>query len=466
MSGKASVTAYLGMDISSFQSGLDKANSSTQAFKKQLDRKVGVGDAFKGLFAGIGISVDSIAEKFARLFTGVTEDSGKAFERIVAAGDKATAAFKTRLGNRRSVEENLKFLDKEDGHLRGEVGGMKEQTYAQRVAAQLPVVGEFNKNSQEAEGIFSTEQIIAKKAEVEAELQINDLLRQELQVKKRGLDFAREGAQFDAKLHNKPVEVQAKFMARRAADLLERSKDRNLTGDEREALKTAAENLEIARQEKLNDLVDTRRVTGEKLADFQKEAAIMEETTAEKILRLRKEILLENKRALDGGRSEAERAEHQMKWAQKTAEASKLESDYRNKPLTVAQAAANTGTGRRNTTAVGTAARHIQEYSAKAERFRAQGNYRGAEHYDTLARNATDAFETSDRAGRLGAQEAARNAAQDTSLYGKPYKRADSFTQAVSVNKSADAVLKSAAADFSKAVDKFATATTTVELDD
>jgi hypothetical protein len=64
--------ARLGLDATGFQRGLSSAVNSAGGLGKALNRKVGTQDAFKGLVAAFGISIENISEKIAEAWVGGT----------------------------------------------------------------------------------------------------------------------------------------------------------------------------------------------------------------------------------------------------------------------------------------------------------------------------------------------------------------------------------------------------------
>ena len=172
----ATIKAVLDLDISRFASNAAAATEVLgktlgAAAEKQLDRKLGVHDAFKGFFMGLGLNVEGIAQSLARFFADMPEWAEKAYERITAASEKATAALRGQFAARNTPEAQIAALEKEQ-RVEGERWkGMREQSPGERYEAQLPMVGSLYKNAQEGRGVYSTEEIMAAKAEAQARAQ-------------------------------------------------------------------------------------------------------------------------------------------------------------------------------------------------------------------------------------------------------------------------------------------------------
>lgn len=97
MGFSSTIKASLGLDTSLFASGLKQAGNMAGEAGKAIHRKLGAGDAFKSIVAAVGISVDSIAEKLARLYTGVTLAEEGRLREMVEASDRAADAAVRRL---------------------------------------------------------------------------------------------------------------------------------------------------------------------------------------------------------------------------------------------------------------------------------------------------------------------------------------------------------------------------------
>jgi hypothetical protein len=77
-------------NTAAFTQGLARIENATGKLQKGLMNKFEGRDLARGLTTALGLSVDKIADKFARLWTGVTEDAEKAFERMVQLSNELT----------------------------------------------------------------------------------------------------------------------------------------------------------------------------------------------------------------------------------------------------------------------------------------------------------------------------------------------------------------------------------------
>jgi hypothetical protein len=118
----------IGADTSSLSRGLlvDAPNIAAKA-GKAIERKLGMGDAFKSTVLALGLSIDKLAERFARFFTGMSEDAEKAFERLVSASDRTLAATRRMIQRDRSPEQNISALKNEEEALRRQLAELTDE---------------------------------------------------------------------------------------------------------------------------------------------------------------------------------------------------------------------------------------------------------------------------------------------------------------------------------------------------
>lgn len=468
MSGKARVEASLDMNISGFRAGLDKANGFLETWKRNL--KAGdVGNGLKGLLgAGVFIEGFRSALEHARELRKEAQETGRTLDKWTTAA----ARFSDVLLGAKSTGSGL--LTKGVGALN--LGGEKVGDFAVWLTNKLGLnsAGEYDTARGEAaqNGAESAEAGLARARKNVPEGFMRDHNRQ-----MRGLDMQESliGATEPAQLAAMRQQVKE---LRAEAEKLTRPEDFT----ERKKLEMEARRIEVEAAKKTSDLADQKRKNEEKRWDFMRENTPKEETSAEKIARLNAEADRERERALDTTRDLSEREEHRMKMLEKSAQAEKLEYEWKNKPLTVAEAAANTASGRRNTNGVGVAARRINRYEELANRARAEGRYGAAEHYDSLARDATDDFQKRDRAAReaargagapapgswdakYGGQMAARQA-RIAAHYGGAFDRPDSLEQAAAAKAGAGDDLKGAAQALNGAAEALKNAVITIDVED
>lgn len=118
----SSIKTVLDLDISKFRSSASEAVSVAGrtiggGLGKALNRKVGLNDAFKGFVAGIGISVESIAEKLTSGFKAAAEQAQK-----IAESTRETADIYERIfSGRRTDEQNLAVNQRKQRRLQEEL---------------------------------------------------------------------------------------------------------------------------------------------------------------------------------------------------------------------------------------------------------------------------------------------------------------------------------------------------------
>ena len=77
-------------NTAAFTKGLAAVDNATSKLQKSLVGKFEGRDLARGLTTALGLSIEKIADKFARLWTGVTEDGERAFERLGKASEILT----------------------------------------------------------------------------------------------------------------------------------------------------------------------------------------------------------------------------------------------------------------------------------------------------------------------------------------------------------------------------------------
>ena len=77
-------------NTSAFTKGLAAVDNATGKLQKSLANKFEGRDLARGLTTALGLSVDKIAEKFARMWTGVTEEAEEAFKEMASLSDILT----------------------------------------------------------------------------------------------------------------------------------------------------------------------------------------------------------------------------------------------------------------------------------------------------------------------------------------------------------------------------------------
>jgi len=158
------IKAKLGLDISGFERGLSNAQKSGGAFAGKFGNQIAGTEKMGGaLAAALGLNIQNIAEKFARLWTGVSEGAEKAFERIGKASDSATESIQKRLRLRNTDQQNIEQDIKREASLRKQAAKLLEGTTARgggrgfgarvKVAATEEATADANEKLAEAEAL-------------------------------------------------------------------------------------------------------------------------------------------------------------------------------------------------------------------------------------------------------------------------------------------------------------------------
>lgn len=91
-------------NTAAFTRGLATIDNATGKLQKSLANKFEGRDLARGLTTALGLSVDKIADKFARMWTGVSQDAEKAFEKMVQLSNEV-ADLTIKTGTERLTDE-------------------------------------------------------------------------------------------------------------------------------------------------------------------------------------------------------------------------------------------------------------------------------------------------------------------------------------------------------------------------
>lgn len=272
------------------------------------------------------------------------------------------------------------------------------------------------------------------------------LALQEVAHADRMRDLDRKAADIRATTGEKIVGLrrEEEFYAKRAADESRTEAQRAEDTVKARELGIAADQLQVQRALE-------RRAIEDQIRQIQEEAGAVGETVGEKILRMKRDAAFYDERSKDLDRTEKERDADHVHAVQLAASAAEAEYHWKNKSLTVDEAA-KTLSGRHNTTALGVQARRIQSYGRQAEEARRTGRYALAEHFEGMARNETEDFQKTDRSKRAAAQSARLSAGEHASA-------------AASKDGGGAAELKSAASELKGAAAELKNVKIEIELD-
>lgn len=397
----SSIKTVLDLDISKFKSNAAEAVSVAGrtiggGLGKALGKKVGLNDAFKGFVAGIGISVESIAEKLTGGFKAAAEQAEK-----IAELTKETAEIYGRIfSGRRTDEQNLAVNLRQQSRLQRDLELTKEKTVETK---------QFNPFTQQ----FEAQQ---KKIAGDPE---------------RAVEIAKELAtlaQEEQDLKKKIAETQKKSSDDYAGKLKELN---DLTE------KNAREQLDA--DAKINALVEKQRnLRGEAMASGNIDRLIEAEKLEGEILTLKEAQTEEQKKQAKEAfklLDEADKLRRNMGEAYQgvlKAQDKVQEANHDRLAFTVDEAAG----GKRGSGSDRAKAREIQRLEKQAKRI-----------YD---RNDLDLMNLSGT-GPLSAEDVQRKADKLRSQFDRLN------TQEKNPNASLEAALKDAAQKFTEAAEKFAT---------
>jgi hypothetical protein len=140
----AEVKAKLGLDIAPFERGMDNAKRKTESITGGIAKKIGGMNQLGGALAvALGINLQSIAEKAARLWIGFSKDAEAALDATVAASEKAADEAEARLKVAREAAKQ-RAKDAEDETKRIETAKTNlAQTEKEIALAQLDDAGKI-----------------------------------------------------------------------------------------------------------------------------------------------------------------------------------------------------------------------------------------------------------------------------------------------------------------------------------
>lgn len=171
------VGARLGLDTKPFENALARTSGPLREFRNRALKNMDVGDAGRTLATALGLNIQNIGETIARHVTGWTKDVEAGFERMQAAGERATKALEATIAGRNSPQQNRTRLAREAAKLNRELGGLNRRGDEQILTGGLGGV-EMAKR-----GLTPEEQ--ARREEIKARLQE---IQQESDAIKRGID--------------------------------------------------------------------------------------------------------------------------------------------------------------------------------------------------------------------------------------------------------------------------------------
>lgn len=397
----SSIKTVLDLDISKFKSSAGEAVSVAgrtigAGLNKALERKVGLNDAFKGFVAGVGISVETIAEKLTSGFKEAAEQAEKIYELTRETAETYKQIFE----GRRTDEQNLVFNRREQSRLQRELETTKARTVQTRA---------FNPFTQRFE---TQEKTVAGNPERAAEIakELAALAQKEQELKK------------------KTSETQKKTADEYASKL----KDLNDLTE-----KNAREQLET--DAKINSLLEKQRnLRGEAMASGNIDKLIEAAKVEAEILSLKEKQTEEQKRQAMEAFKLLDRADDLRKAMRETYQGvldanQKLQDAQHDRlAFTVEEAA----TGKRGSGSDRARAREIMRLEKQARRI-----------YD---RNDLDLMDPTGRFS-LSAEDVQRKADALRSKFDRL------STSEKNPNAALEAALKDAADKFTAAADKFAT---------
>ena len=134
MAASNEIRFKIGADTSALSAGFAKAASVAAAAGKQIEKKLGMQDAFKASAVALGLSVDKIATKVAEFFSGGSAENWKA---AADAAERTAAIMDASAEKRLSLEQQIQKLKLE---IESESGNTSR---AQRMNAPTSVFNPF-----------------------------------------------------------------------------------------------------------------------------------------------------------------------------------------------------------------------------------------------------------------------------------------------------------------------------------
>lgn len=113
MPSQSEISARLNGDNSNFRSMLNQSELAAKQSFGRLTKNLDLRDASRTMAAAVGLNIDSIAENFARMWTGVTKEAEDALQKIADISDKITELRLKRMEDRRTTGQQIQFLEKE-----------------------------------------------------------------------------------------------------------------------------------------------------------------------------------------------------------------------------------------------------------------------------------------------------------------------------------------------------------------
>lgn len=120
--------------FASVQNNLNRLTSSGNNAGKSLLKGLDIRHAMSAVAIAVGISMDKIAEKIARLYTGTSEAQDKLDSDLAAASDEAFASQKALISSRQTDEQKLNTLLAEQVRLKKQLNSAGGDTASQITA--------------------------------------------------------------------------------------------------------------------------------------------------------------------------------------------------------------------------------------------------------------------------------------------------------------------------------------------
>lgn len=451
MSASSEIRFKIGGDTSSLSRAFVQAESVAAAAGKQLHKKFGLQDSLKAGIIALGLNIEKISEKIAEMFTGGSQEAWK--EGLDAAKDAARIIEESAL-KRMSISRQIAQLEKD-------IARNKEDESFKPKSETIQLPGRFAPGTRQLPETFIPGGTTTRNTESEAEAsaRANKAIRDRLEREAKIAELEERQKRTEEQIADARHEMNAAGLEgqEKINSLIEQSDEalHRLQEARKKGAETSALELDFLRRQKVvreaiaamikdadegarRRLEEEKRIaedrvrTAERLVETQDriqqiegETAALGETTSERIERLRKESYDLLVKASDLNRSEDDRARLRVDAAEKRADAAKTEYEYKNKTATIEDSLDN-GKGK-NTTGQGILANRAARAAAAARKARAQGRFGEAVKQEGIARDATEQFQTNDRAGMAGAMAAppsdprfggiaARNSAIDQGL--------------------------------------------------
>lgn len=198
-------------NTAAFTKGLAVVDNATSKLQKSLLNKFEGRDLARGLTTALGLSIDKIADKFARLWTGMSEEAEKAFAELDKLTDTLTEKTIEAGTARLSSEQKYQLAITQTEQLQRKIAENQGKTVEQQVQLTKDKIALLDKEKEAASALAAVEkEADEKRADREKERKmIEDArIKGNEEVQKQGKEEAQKAAESDEK---RAQDIREKF---------------------------------------------------------------------------------------------------------------------------------------------------------------------------------------------------------------------------------------------------------------